>query len=133
MRRRQLGGIVLGTIVVCALILVAAVIARVSHASSPKESKAVPSALPALALPAAVAAPGALAQTAPPPLPPAEVPITGTLRFERPASPGRVWLDGKKLNANSALVSCGAHQIKVGRGRARSVQVPCGGDLVVSK
>jgi hypothetical protein len=47
--------------------------------------------------------------------------------------PSRVWLDGKKLVTPSALVSCGAHQIKVGHSHARSVQIPCGGELVVSR
>jgi hypothetical protein len=54
------------------------------------------------------------------------------LRVERPAVPSHVWLDGKKLVTPSALVSCGAHQIKVGHGHARSIQIPCGGELVIS-
>jgi hypothetical protein len=58
---------------------------------------------------------------------------TGTVRLDRPAYPGKVWLDGKKLSSSSAMVSCGTHQIKVGFRRAHSIDVPCGGELGVSK
>jgi hypothetical protein len=144
-QRRRLGGIVVAAVATCALILVAAIIARVSHASNETPPVA------AIPLSAAVAptnnpatAPDRAAQTqaasptrsvpaatsqAPP-----EPPTMGTLRLERPAVASRVWLDGKKMTAGSALVTCGAHQVKIGaRSRARSVQVPCGGEVVVSK
>jgi hypothetical protein len=133
LRRRRLGGIVLGTLGGCALILVAAVIARVSHASSEPAAAAAP----------AKTAPAAAVASPPPPpertvpggtLPSQEAPATGTLRLERPALPGRVWIDGKKQLSASLILACGAHQIKVGpRGRARTVDVPCGGEIVVSK
>jgi hypothetical protein len=127
--RRRLGGIVIAALAGCALILVAAVIARVGHASSepqiaspPKDvAKEAPTPAPAVPItPTAAAVP--------------EIPPTGTLRLERPALPGRVWLDGKKLTSPSVLIRCGTHQIKVGtRGRTRSVQVPCDGELVIDK
>jgi hypothetical protein len=44
-----------------------------------------------------------------------------------------VWLDGKKLSSGSSLVSCGTHQIKVGLRRAHSIDVPCGGEIGVTK
>jgi hypothetical protein len=58
---------------------------------------------------------------------------TGTVRLDKPAVAGHVWLDGKKLSSKSALVSCGTHQIRVGRGRTHSVDVPCGSEIGVSK
>ncbi len=158
---RRLRGIVIGAVAGCALILVAAVVARVSRASDPAHTTAIASApatgaaaasraptpgagAPAAgapspasaAAPSGAASPGARDEAHPlaaiPP-PPTDGPVTGTLRVQRPATPGRVWLDGRKLTSGSALVSCGAHQLRVGRGRARSVQVPCGGELVVSR
>jgi hypothetical protein len=59
---------------------------------------------------------------------------TGTLDLQRPAVAGHVWLDGQKLAAGSATVPCGKHQIKVGaRGRAHTIDVPCGGEVRVSR
>jgi hypothetical protein len=150
LRRRRLGGIVIATVGGCALLLVAAVIARVSHASSeprnaPSIAKDGPASLVAAphAEVAAAAAHGPIAAPAPAaPVAPAsassgatpESPTSGTVRVARPATPGRVWLDGKRLSAPSAVVMCGPHQVKVGAsGRARSLQVPCGGELVISR
>ena len=58
---------------------------------------------------------------------------TGTVRLARGLSPSRVLFDGKKLTSATALVSCGTHQIRVNRGRAHSVDVPCGGEIDVSR
>jgi hypothetical protein len=58
---------------------------------------------------------------------------TGTVKLVRPAVAGRVWLDGKKLTSPTALVSCGTHQIKVGFKARHSIDVPCGGEIAVSK
>ena len=137
-RRRRLGGIVIAAIAGCALILVAAGIARVGHASS----SPAPASSPAFtATTAAVTATSAPLDTTPAatstPSNPAPAslggPSTGTVRLDRPAIAGHVWLDGKKLSSTSALVSCGTHQIKVGRGHKHSVDVPCGSEIGVSK
>ena len=137
-RRRRLGGIVVGAIAGCTLILVAAGVARVGHASS-APSPATPATVSAARAPATVtsaaiatppvttSAPASLAPTH------SDVSSTGTVRLDRPATAGHVWLDGKKLSATSALVSCGKDQIKVGRGRTHSVDVPCGSEIGVSK
>jgi hypothetical protein len=114
------------------LILVAAIVARVSHASSEPTASAQNSRLGAAAPQPAPPPIDAPAPVEPAPTPEL-APTTGTLRLHKPASPGRVWVDGKKLTADSAILGCGAHLIRVGRGRARSVQVPCGGELVVSR
>jgi hypothetical protein len=134
LRRRRLGGIVIGTLAGCALILVAAVIARVSHASSEPAATAAPPNDLATATTARPSPPPAVALGGAPPVPLPVAPASGTLRLERPAVPGRVWVDGKKQMSLSAVVACGTHQVKIGaRGHAHSVDVPCGGELVVAK
>jgi hypothetical protein len=134
-RQRRLGNIVVGALAGCAVILVAAGIVRVVHASdaSPSATTAstTPTADPTVASTATATTPPDTA-TAPAPPPPV-APSTGTVRLDRPATAGHVWLDGKKLSAPSATVSCGTHQIRVGRGRVHSVDVPCGGEVGVSR
>jgi len=140
-RRRRLGGIVIGAIAGCALILVAAGIARVGHASSSPSTASAGTGTIATTVSGTTATPAAVvgtpAATTPAATGPAptslDVSSTGTVRLDRPATAGHVWLDGKKLSATSALVSCGTHQIKVGRGRTHSVDVPCGAEIGVSK
>jgi hypothetical protein len=135
MRRRRLRGIVFATLAMCSLILIAAVISRVGHASN--EAAALPafptSIIPSVVAPSASATVVAAPDTARPAPTPTAEPSTGTVRIDRPAVPGRVWLDGKKLTVPSTSVSCGAHQVKIGRGHARSVQIPCGGEFVISR
>jgi hypothetical protein len=61
-------------------------------------------------------------------------PATGTLVLRRPALPANVWLDGARLRAASTRVPCGTHEIRVGaRGHSREIDVPCGGELTVSR
>ncbi len=149
-RRRRLGGIVIGTVAGCALILLAAVIARVGHASSTPSTATTPATAdtttaaptppatttapdpgtPSNAAPAPAATTAATTATAAPAVTAAS---TGTVRLDRPAVPGHVWLDGKKLTSRSAIVSCGTHQIKVGLRRTHSIDVPCGGEIGVAK
>ena len=132
LKRRRLRGIVVGTLAGCTLILIAAVIARVSHASSEPPPVAVSwskATAPAAGQPdtQAQGTPAAPAAAAP-------APTTGTLRLQRPASAGPAWLDGKKLAQSSIDVACGTHQLKLGtHGHPRSIQVPCGAALDVSK
>jgi hypothetical protein len=137
-RRRRLGGIVAGAIAGCALILIAAGIARVGHASSspgPASSPPIPTVTAAATATAAPLDTAPATTSAPASPAPALLDLSsaGTVRLARPATPGHVWLDGKKLSSSSALVSCGTHQIKVGRGRTHSVDVPCGAEISVSK
>ncbi|HEX3344187.1 MAG TPA: hypothetical protein VHS09_06415 [Polyangiaceae bacterium] len=135
MRRRRLGGVVIAAIAGCALILVAAGIARVGHASSTPDPASSPpvtaAAVATTAAPPAVPGTSSPAATASPS--PNDTASTGTVRLDKPAVAGHVWLDGKKLSSKSALVSCGTHQIRVGRGRTHSVDVPCGSEIGVSK
>jgi hypothetical protein len=148
--RRRLRGIVIGAVAFCALILAAAGIARVGHASSePAGHDTVSASAPvtaATSTPAATAGQQPAATTtgaAPASHAPTSTagqtaggtdrPSTGTVHLTRPAKPGRVWLDGKKITSTSAMVSCGTHQLKVGYGRTHSIDVPCGGEIAVSK
>jgi hypothetical protein len=126
---------VVGAIAGCALILVAAGIARVGHASSSPDVTSSPATLPATTATATTTFPAATLAPAPAIPAPTSLDLssTGTVRLDRPATAGHVWLDGKKLSSSSAMVSCGTHQIKVGRGRTHSVDVPCGSEIGVSK
>jgi hypothetical protein len=64
----------------------------------------------------------------------APAPTTGALTLDKPAAPGKVWLDGKKVTVKSGDVACGKHQLKVGAwGKPKSISIPCGGELHVSK
>jgi hypothetical protein len=131
-RRRRLRGIVIGALSACVLILIAAGIARVSHASS--EPGATSSASSGSDSPVAAAAAPSPAAPAAAPTPDSTpgAPTTGTLRLDRSLVPRSVFLDGKKLVTRADAVTCGPHQIKVGRAKARPIDVPCGGELRIS-
>jgi hypothetical protein len=132
-RRQKLTRIVIAAVAACGLILIAA---GVAHMLRPR-----PDAVAFAATPTATAAAALVPTTAPspatttPPAPAAapDTPQTGTLHLLRPATPGKVWLDGQKITVASATVSCGDHELKVGRAKAHAVTIPCGGDLKVSK
>jgi hypothetical protein len=135
--RERLQRIVIGALAGCGLILLAAAGAQVARASA--------SASPPQAAPAQAHAAGAAAEPSPPEVaeaaepkapapPPADVPTIGTLRLRWPAVPGHVWLDGEKVTSSSAVVACGTHELRVGaKGHARTVAIPCGGELRVAR
>lgn len=129
-RRRKLKRIVIGTLAACAAILLAAGIAHVVRPSNDTSAYAATNSVTApVAPPPAVVAPPVAA-----PAPIADVPQTGTLSLQRPAVAGKVWLDGQKISAASATVTCGKHQLKVGtRAKAHAIDIPCGGELKVSR
>src|SRR5271165_3468153 len=129
-RRRRLIRLVAVTVGGCALILVAAVTARLGHRSADATATApitIASVTPGAAPPVASAPAAAVTVAAV-----AAAPTTGTLRLQHPALPGHVWLDGTKLTAAMATVSCGKHKVKVGTwARAHTVDIPCGGELKI--
>jgi hypothetical protein len=140
--RRRLKGLVIAVVSGCALILVAAGVARVVHASDEPVSASHLSAAAPVTTTQATSAPMATSTPAPATASPASASVgatspdgtsTGTVRLDRPAKAGHVWLDGKKLTSPSALVSCGTHRIKIGHGRTHSIDVPCGGEIGISK
>jgi hypothetical protein len=116
----------------CAFILVAAGIARAVRPHDPASAATDPSASASAAAtaPQAVAsapvAPPAVSTPAPAPAP---TPTTGTISFDRPATPGKIWIDGKKITARSVDVPCGTHKVKIGAGKTKPVAVTCGADL----
>ena len=128
-RRKKLTRIVLGTLGACALILVAAGIVHLARPSNDAAGLATATAV-APALPAPTVAPAA--QAVAPAV--SDAPQTGTLRLQKPLVAGKVWLDGQKMTVASATIACGTHQLKVGaHGRPRSIDVPCGGELKLSR
>jgi hypothetical protein len=124
--RRRLGAIVTGAmgLSVC-ILLVAGVRARMTDPSDPQ----------ALALGAALQPVGHVAT--PPPSQPwrssasatPTTPMSGTITSKA----GALFVDGARISAKSAVVACGRHQLKTGRGKARDVDVPCGGTLLVDR
>jgi hypothetical protein len=153
LRRRALRRVVIAAVSACALILVAAGVTRVVHASSEPDRvvRAVVAApVPSIASRAAGATPaaapeatgtseaasagGAAAAAATSGgLTAQSAPMAGTLHLERNVTPRWVLLDGKKLSSRNEVVACGSHQIKVGHNKARSIDIPCGGELTVSR
>jgi hypothetical protein len=130
-RRRKLKRIVIGTLAACGAILLAAGIVHLVRPSNDTSAYAATNSVTApAAAPPVVAAPVA----APAPAPVADAPQSGTLSLLRPAVPGKVWLDGQKISAASATVTCGKHQLKVGaRSKAHAIDIPCGGELKVTR
>jgi hypothetical protein len=140
-RRRNLSKIVFGTLGACTIILLAAGIARIGHAMSEPAaasggtSSSVPTATPASTTASTTAATPAspTKATGPGSVGVSDPASAGTVRLGRPTLAGHVWLDGKKLSTPSVLVSCGTHQVKVGHGRKHSIDVPCGGEIAISR
>lgn len=112
---------------------VAHVAAATAPATTPAPSVVDEPAPPRLDLPAPP--PTAAATAAPPPKP--EKKGFGRLVVRGPAKNNRVYLDGKLLlgqGQRTFMVFCGDHTIAIGnKADARDVDVPCNGELVVSK
>jgi hypothetical protein len=148
-RRRELRRVVIAALSACVLILVAAGVVRVVHASSePDRSARTPAVAPpananpvatqpiAAQSPSPATSSGASALATTPAAGGSDglnVPTAGTLRLERNVTPRFVLLDGKKLTTHNEVVSCGPHTIKVGHARPRAIDVPCGGELRISR
>lgn len=49
------------------------------------------------------------------------------------ASSKSITIDGTRLTSSVATVTCGKHSLRLGRGPARNVVVPCGGTLAVER
>jgi hypothetical protein len=139
-RRERLQRIVVGALAACGLILIAAAGAQVARASSSAASAQPVMNLKQASAPDPAPAPPAPVEATPPAAAPpaaapaADTPTTGTLRLRWPALPGHVWLDGEKVTASSASVACGSHELRIGaKGHPKTVTVPCGGELRVSR
>src|SRR5258708_9099793 len=114
-RRAKLSRIVVAAVAAGGDIRVAAGVAHLARANS--RDVATTAAQTPLTTSPPTAAPIAVAPPAP-----IDAPTTGTLRIQRPALPGHVWLDGNKLATPTAAVPCGAHHARVApRGQAHAV------------
>ena len=57
---------------------------------------------------------------------------TGTLRVDPAVQGQRVMVDGVLLSVPAAIIQCGPHEVAVGQsGHARTIDVPCGGEVTV--
>ncbi len=128
-RRRTLRAVVASSMGLCLTLLFVAAV-RSHGAASPAGSSAKASA--AIAMPHAdVAATSvdstpwtSVASTASPAR-------TGTIMTEQAAGP---WaLDGVRRSARTAVVPCGQHELRLGRGAVQQVVVPCGGSLTIGR
>jgi hypothetical protein len=131
-RHKRLVRIVAVALGLCAFILIAAGIAKAlrphdAAATAGSAAASSPSASASAAPPPADTTPAPTA--APAPALPAAAPTTGTVFFDRPATPGKIWIDGKKITAKSVDVPCGNHRIKIGSGKTKPVIVTCGAEL----
>jgi hypothetical protein len=127
--RRGLRGVVVGAMALSLAILIAAL----SHApggDGPPATAAAPAA------PMTTVGTTATETTVAPEAPrtataeaTATVSSSGTLTSPGPSWP--MFVDGKRITATSAIVSCGVHTVRVGNTRARKIDVPCGGTIVM--
>jgi hypothetical protein len=62
---------------------------------------------------------------------PATASTIGTIVIDSKAK--KVWLDGKRLSGQSAMIPCGSHKVKIGKSSAQMVDVPCGGEAHVTR
>jgi hypothetical protein len=131
-RRRALGRVLVGAAVTlsAAILVVAAVHGRRAEADPGPvyASSGVPDAPAAVVSDASPQAPPAVDVA-----PAAPAAVTGSLRVAKPALLSHVVLDGKRVTASPVTVSCGTHQLRVGRGRLRSIVVPCGGEVAIAR
>jgi hypothetical protein len=126
-RRRVLYSIPIGVVGLCAALLV-------TVALRPRGS--VQSSAVAASMPIATASPRV---SAPPPAdtswtsvaPLVAPPTSGTITVARNA--GGLVVDGARVTSTSVVVACGTHSIRVGRGSARAVDVPCGSTVALDR
>ena len=122
-RRRRLGAVVTGAMGLAVCILLAAGV-RASLAGPIEPLAPVAAATLPPVQPAAAAAAAQPWRTTSEP-----TATSGTVTSRA----GALFIDGARISARSALVSCGHHRLKAGRGKAHDVDVPCGGTLLVDR
>ena len=120
--RRKLGWYVVTAL---GLALVVLLLAAVQGTSRSSDSPARPA--------AATPAPKAAEPSSPVPAIASPTPAStvGTLRLDTTVEGQRVFVDGVALRASAALVQCGPHEVSMGAGRTRTIDVPCGGEVTV--
>jgi cytoskeletal protein RodZ len=137
----MLRGIVIGAVGLCGGILVLAAVQRHSRRTDEGAPATTTATTTATATATATTTATTTATPTATPTPTAkttpaatDTAATGTLRLQRPAVPGAVWVDGTRLRASSAVIQCGKHEVKVGaRGKVHTIDVPCGGEVRVAR
>jgi hypothetical protein len=127
-RRRELTRYVIGAVALACVILVASVAKRTSHADAPSSAGNSVRAEPVTVR---THVPGEASPLTPAVAKPAAGTGAGLIRFA--TQPGWAWLDGQQLSATSAFVPCGSHQVQIGGEEQHDVDVPCGGEVVVTR
>lgn len=95
---------------------------------------------PTHALPRFRARPVTTVQAPPANVPPVVAPTpkgtTGILKMPASTASNRLWFDGKLIGngGSDREVPCGRHVVKIGsRGRDQRVEIPCGGDVAITR
>jgi hypothetical protein len=123
--RTNLARYVFGALAVSGVILVAA--ATRTFFGQPEAPQ-----LQAAAAPLPVEQRPTSAPAIPPPPPSTPAITTGTLRVDPAVQGQRVMVDGVLLSVPAAIIECGPHEVAVGSsGHARTIDVPCGGEVTV--
>jgi hypothetical protein len=125
--RRDLRAVVAASMVACLTILF---IAALRSYSDPRPGEAGAVAAPAIV--AAAALPRPLDST-PWNAPPIASTPRGTGTITAAAGLATWSIDGKPIKARSIALSCGQHELRIGRGAPRAITVPCGGTLIVDR
>jgi hypothetical protein len=119
--RKRLGAVVLGAMGMSVCILLLAAVRSGVADSAPEQVSSVSAALPPVVSGLATRASGAWE--------PSTAPSSGTIESHA----GTITVDGTRITAKSAIVTCGHHQLRAGRAKSHDVDVPCGGTLVVDR
>ncbi|HEX3343905.1 MAG TPA: hypothetical protein VHS09_04995 [Polyangiaceae bacterium] len=117
--RRRLGWVVVATVCGAAGVLFLALVQGTAPSAAP-----VAAATPA-------ARPAERPSTTPAVTTPTPASTVGTLRLDETVEGQRVFVDGVALSAPAALLQCGPHEVAMGSGRTRTIDVPCGGEVTV--
>jgi hypothetical protein len=124
-RRRGLSRYVVGAVALaCGILAIAVVRHRAEIAVYPVQAESAEAPAPA-SEPAPVDAVPAVAE------PTSTSSSSGLIRFTTP--PGWAWVDGVQLAGTSAFLPCGAHKVQTGGEEPHVVDVPCGGEVVVTR
>jgi hypothetical protein len=125
-RRRLLKHVVMGVMGFCTVLLaVAAVRPHEDPAPARRAASPAPEAAPAAVTASVDPTPWTTVNAAP-------APTTGKVAAAATRA-GVATIDGMRLTASGMTLACGRHSLRVGRGAARDVVVPCGGTLILER
>jgi hypothetical protein len=119
--RKRLGAVVLGAMGMSVCILLLAAVRSGMADTAAEQASSVSAALPPVVPALTTRAAGAWE--------PSTAPSSGTIESHA----GTITVDGTRITAKSAVVTCGHHQLRAGRAKSHDVDVPCGGTVVVDR